>query len=103
MKRKILFDRHGVVQRRMLKNVADALSDFIQFRCGETDDFRFIDLNTARVRLEQTHETFEQHTFAAAATSEQHKRFAFADFQRNTPQNVLRAKAFVQIGNCNHE
>ena len=77
--------RQVVVERRVLRKVADALAH------GEVADRTAENLGTSRGRINQLHQQLQRGRLAGAVRAEKAEHFAAVDLERQAIQRAVRA------------
>src|ERR1017187_2695897 len=90
----IIVERHRVKERRALEKKAKLFANRRDFLFVHRRDVHAVHQDLAFVRLEQTTEMFQQHTFAAATAPDDDNGLAVADFQIQAAQDFRAAKTF---------
>ncbi len=93
----VLPHRQAVEQRRSLEQHAELLHHLLALAPRQARHLLAVDLDRARIGLEDAEDALEQHRLAGARAADHHHRFGLADLEIEAVQHVLRAEALVQV------
>src|SRR6266851_4541971 len=101
--RDIFLHRQRIEERRALEEHPEFLSDLKELALVHPAQILPIDQNLTPVRRQQADEALEQNALAAAAAADDHDGLAGFDAQAHPVEHPLRAEAFVQLADLDHD
>src|SRR3989338_4847306 len=98
----VLKNVHKIVQRPLLEQVTDVLTQPQKFPLGHFRDISRLDQNASPVRPEQSDQMLEQDAFPRPALAQNDQDLAFFDLQVDVFKHLLIIKRFVQMLRLDH-
>ena len=98
--RDVLPDRQAVEQSGTLEQHPELLHHLLAGAAAEPDHLLAVDYDRAPIGLEQAEHAFQQHRFAGARAADHDDQLALGDVQFDAVQDLLGAKALVQVADA---
>src|SRR5690606_1141474 len=98
----VLVDVVGIEEGAVLENVANRAPKLRERVAIQRGHVETVDVNVARVGLDQPDDVLEQHALAGAGRTQQRQRLAVLDIERYAVEDDHRAEALVNVADPDH-
>src|SRR5689334_11490318 len=101
-KRNVVSYRHRIEERRRLEKHSEPVTHVQKLSLADRCDILSVDQNLSGVRSHQTDDQFQQHTFPAAAPSDDDHPVALFDLKIDPVEYRLRTKTLAKLADLDH-